>query len=486
MRGALINLLVVGMIVLLLPLSGRVEEEEESSLGLTMGEVRELLRTWLDRREVDQGVKQKAWEALSHWASQEPCGAQAWPKGYPDPEMTEARVRELVRRLANPSGDDGKFTREDIESLQKWVRWEPRAHSSSCPGSCVSCDQTVGRALAYISGSQHPDGYWEVLIDGTGGGYRGDGRPNWATCAVSGLNGLALLGSGSTAKEGSYREEIRKTRDWLLVWFGTELDDAIMKEQEIVPFMLSEGVVFGGYFLMELYGQDRSPAVAECMERLYRWLRTHQKPCGAWGYLKWGGMTRLANVIVPWLLMYKSLGFEVEPQLFDRICGFYAEYQNEDGGYPYHGGNCWPGTEHVHEKNHLPSDHGRTIGALWAMRLLGMEKKTDVYQRGLGYLHKHYTDVAGSHHGSSLQLALAGLSILEVDAALWQDYWTHHRDDIIFSQAQDGSILMEPPRETYGPVDGQYGPMYTTPWYVILMQAPWKRLALQRLEPLAK
>jgi WD40 repeat protein len=334
-------------------------------------------------------------------------------------------------------------------------------------------EAVVRRGGDYLMGTQKPDGSWEASSVSDLGTHP----------SATALSGMALLAAGAMKGEGPAREAVVKTRDWALRWVGEELTE---ENKWVMTASLT------GLFLGSLPRQEAS--VREALERIKECLVRLQRPDGGWRYGDFrhegggdaGGMTFLTNWVVPCLVLCKERGIPLEDEVCERARGFYRKTQKEDGAYPYHAPFCWhPGG--VCPERHLPSDPGRSIGALWAMHLLGMEGEP-AYEKTLAFAREHWRGVAGAKHGPAWSLWNVGMGLRSMDktVGLWNAFWDFHRDDILVGQADNGSIRVDAPVGADYPMDANYGPVYTTALYVHFLALRDQPLLLHRLKPLGK
>jgi hypothetical protein len=343
-------------------------------------------------------------------------------------------------------------------------------------------EEAVQKGLGYAVRSQQADGCWSALGFRMGANpERSPTSPRWPEAVMTGLNGLALLSSGSTTEGGVYRQELRKARDWLLAWFDEQLDDPALQRADM-PGFVQEGVAFGGYFLGEVYRVERTSAIRKGLEKILKWVSAHRKEDGGWSYGERGGMTYLTNWFVSLLVMYQSLGLEVEPEVFEKLRRFYIDQQNEDGGHPYHAPPCYANAAaatSAHLDRHAPSDVGRSVGGLCAMYLLGMEGSL-AYRKALAYARENWRTIGGAKEGPEWSLLFCGIALQTVDPGLFEGFWHSHRDDVLGKQEENGGF------SDHHMFDHSHNLNYSTPLYVHLLRLPDRPLLLHRLSPVGK
>jgi hypothetical protein len=373
--------------------------------------------------------------------------------------------------------------------------------------------EVIRKGLDYLKGVQRPEGFWKAKGEISSKG--------WQDAVVTGLGGLAFLSSGSTIQEGSYQDQVCKTRDWLLAWFDEAFDEPFFEKRDVTA-CAPDAVCFGVYFLGQLYKEEPTPQIRKTLEEAHRWLLSQQEPDGGWSYGARGGMPYLTNWVVPALVLNRSLGLDVPQGIWEKIRAFYTELQNEDGGYRYHGPPCYDGKEGCPDyvwDRHVPSDVGRSVGALWAMHLLGMED-TATYRKTLAYARENWRTIASAKHGPGWSLLFCGMGLQMVSPELFDDMLIHlaplpgvsPRESRVkrgFSEGQgglkwismfddflgfyvpyvlggrhpDGRIMPDPPRQANYPLDAHGGVDYATAVYVHFLNLPERPLLLHRLDP---
>jgi hypothetical protein len=134
--------------------------------------------------------------------------------------------------------------------------------------------ETVRKGLEWLVKIQHRDGHWE----GIGGDYQ---VPMTAMC------GMALLGEGSTMREGKYRDNIRRAVDWLM---DRAQPNGLIGEATSASlggrYMYGHG--FAILFLSSNVGEEdnvrRRSRLVKILEKACKYTRDAQTSRGGWGY----------------------------------------------------------------------------------------------------------------------------------------------------------------------------------------------------------
>jgi hypothetical protein len=134
---------------------------------------------------------------------------------------------------------------------------------------------TIKKGLDYLARSQYKDGHWE----GVNGQY---------IIPCTALAGMAFLCEGSTIREGKYRDNIRRARDYLME--RCQLNGLIgnpANPAEAGRYMYGHG--FGLLFLSCVVGEEenaqRREKLVRICERAAKYSRDAQTNRGGWGYV---------------------------------------------------------------------------------------------------------------------------------------------------------------------------------------------------------
>jgi hypothetical protein len=173
------------------------------------------------------------------------------------------------------------------------------------------------KGLKWLADQQTKDGCWEA----PNGQYR---------TAMTAFAGLALLGEGSTTKDGKYSEQLRKATAWMLARAqdNGRLGD-VKDPGETGRYMMSHGYAL--LFLSQIYAKEtdekRHKEIGKVLEKAIDFTQKCQTKSGGWGYVSAadGGnfdegcsteiqlhglfAARKAGIAVPKELVKSSLGY---------------------------------------------------------------------------------------------------------------------------------------------------------------------------------
>jgi hypothetical protein len=133
----------------------------------------------------------------------------------------------------------------------------------------------IAKALEYLAKTQQADGHWEA----TGGQH---------PLTMTALSGMAFLMEGSTVREGKYKDNIRRARNWLM---AKSRANGMLGNPEIPGeaqrYMYGHG--FAMLFLSCVYGDEDDTEVRRKLEdvlvRAAKFSRDAQTDKGGWGYV---------------------------------------------------------------------------------------------------------------------------------------------------------------------------------------------------------
>ncbi len=304
----------------------------------------------------------------------------------------------------------------------------------------------------------------------------------------SAINGLALIASGSTTKEGPYKKDLERAKGFLIKQINKAFELAAKEPDHglvaYYPFEFSMSAIF----LAHLYQASRSDDLKDILEKLRDCFIRLQCKDGGWSY--WNKKTTMTYMTTPVLMALFILdhaGIKVDEKVFELARKHYAEIlqRRQDGMFYY-----FAKPEKTFDKSDNHSGLGRTMGALLPMYLLGLTK-TEIFTKTKTYCEKHLEDLDRSSNGPSFHLFWGGLSLFYTDENGWKNYWNNFGGKITNSQDKHGGILIKHRDNAYKPIDGRpginsyAGTDYTTGHYAIILQLVKGHLLFDKLKPLA-
>ncbi len=352
------------------------------------------------------------------------------------------------------------------------IGWVAHGSNNQTGKICLGSEQSVEKALKFIASKQREDGTW-VPFD-----------IDFYPLFINSINGLALMASGSTSKEGPYQKELTKAREAVMKFTRQVLNKEVKPRYHCIP----EEIVGAAIFLAHVYHSEKTDELKEILEKILELLINIQKKDGGWNYIEseQGGMTYVTTNAVVALLLLDHVGIKVKKEIFDKARKFYeqGELQSAAGTFIYYMNM----PSNLARTNILNAALGRTVAALCPMYLLGLSK-AKTYEKAKEVADKYGDRIITSHHGACYHLFWCGLAFFYTeDKKLWERYWKKWSDPVLKGQKEDGSIFIEPYSGTAYPLEGrklkhEYSwTLYTTPQYTILLQLDKGHLLFGKLK----
>lgn len=187
-------------------------------------------------------------------------------------------------------------------------------------------DDTVLKALRFLTAEQKRQGYWEAER----GSYR---------VAMTALVGTAMLAEGSTTTTGEFAEPIREAVNFIL---------AMSRNNGLIGFKSDGHYTYGhGYsmvFLSQVYGEeediDRREEIRDVLTRAVQFCADAQTSRGGWGYVSAAegndfdeGSTCITQV--QGLRACRNAGIPVSREIIDRAIEYIDNCTTSIGGVQY-------------------------------------------------------------------------------------------------------------------------------------------------------
>jgi hypothetical protein len=292
-------------------------------------------------------------------------------------------------------------------------------------------EQAISKGLAFLARTQIRNGSW-----------RSGTRYGSYPVAMTSLAGMALLGGGNTPVEGEYAANVRRAVDYLLGC--TTSTGLISQPGEEQRAMYGHG--FAMLFLAEAYGMEqditRQKRIKRALTEAVELTGRAQSNWGGWYY---GPNDRsdegsVTITQVQGLRAARNAGIKVPSKIIDKAVAYIEKSANADGGIRYtargRGSSLPPITAAAVAVLYNAGDYDNPI-AVKALEY--MEKRMQGRPvRALGSGHKFYT---------MLYLSQA---MFQAGDKKWNDYFPEIRDDLVKTQAADGSWNGDGVGTTYG------------------------------------
>ncbi|GAB4138432.1 MAG: terpene cyclase/mutase family protein [Planctomycetota bacterium] len=304
------------------------------------------------------------------------------------------------------------------------------AQGSDYPrGVTKAIDEAIHRGLEFLSRNQANDGSWR-----NAGGYGS------YPAAMTGLAGLALTASGSTATRGKYWREVRQAADFLMKNAdpGTGI---ISVPQEEGRSMYGHG--FSTLFLAQVYGMEED---LERQKRLHRVLTKaveliarSQSSAGGWLYTPDSGGDEGSVTVtqIQALRACRNAGIVVPIKTINSAVGYIKKCANADGSIRYSASSGGEGRPAI------------TAAAVAVLYNAGAYDDP-MAEKALQYARKHIsitTDNTGHHFYTHLYLSQA---LYQRGGKDWDDYYSKMSAWLLRQQKRDGSWDGDGVGTTYG------------------------------------
>jgi len=309
-------------------------------------------------------------------------------------------------------------------------------------------EKSIDKALAYLARTQSRDGSWR-----TGSNYG-----SYPTTMTS-LAGLALMGGGNTPVEGKYAKNVRNALDYVLSCADPKTGLIARTGEEQRP-MYSHG--FSMLFLAEAYGMEqdatRQARIKRVLEKAAELTARSQSKDGGWLYTPDSGGDEGSVTItqIQGLRAARNAGIKIPKDVIEKAVEYIEKSANKDGGIRYTargGGTSRPPI---------------TAAAVAVLYNAG-EYENPVAERCLAYMKNLMKGNNGrlrSGHEFYTMLYLGQAMYLSSENN-WQFYFPGTRDDLIKTQAADGSWNGDSVGTTYG-----------TAIALLTLQLPYKYLPI--------
>ena len=307
-------------------------------------------------------------------------------------------------------------------------------------------DASIQRAMTFLAAQQAEDGSF------------GEGRYG-RNVAVTALACLAFLADGHTPGRGEYGEVISKGLEYIL---------ANSTESGLIASEGSNGPMYGhGFatlFLGEVYGMTPGGADTAIADRTHealvkatRLIEQTQNEQGGWRYnpVPYDADISVTICQIMALRSARNAGLDVPKATIDRAVEYVRLCQNPDGGFKYQmesGTSAWP----------------RSAAGIASLYYAGIYKD-DAIDRGLTYLVENALpgdrNASRAHYYYGHYYAVQAMYLAGGDS--WAAWWPRIREELIASQADDGSWE-----------DRSVGPSYGTAMSLIILQMPKRYLPI--------
>ncbi len=336
--------------------------------------------------------------------------------------------------------------------LLLWIGPSPQAHAQRVPTRphliTAQAEVAIKKAQAYLVRTQSRDGSWR-----SGGSYE-----SYPT-AMTSLAGIALMAGGHTPVEGQYAKNVRRAVDYIIGSANPNGLIARMGEEQRPMF----GHGFAMLFLAEAYGMEQDTArqarIKRVLTKAVELTAKSQSRYGGWLYTPDSGGDEGAVTVtqVQGLRAVRNAGIRVPKATIDNAILYIEKSANSDGGIRYTargGGSSRPPI---------------TAAAVAVLYNAG-DYDNPVAERCLAYLKKltrgnNYSRAFSGHRYYGMLYMSQAMYLSSEEN--WESYFPVIREELIRTQATNGSWMGDSVGTTYGTSIG-----------LITLQLPYKYLPI--------
>jgi len=222
-------------------------------------------------------------------------------------------------------------------------------------------EAVIKGALKYLVSKQSPNGAWAASAE-----------EQQHPIAITGYTLMAFQAAGQLPAEGEYGKSVSAGVQYLL---DSTSPDGLIGNRNDGQYMYGHGVA--SIALAELYGQTRSPAMRQKLDRIIKVIIASQNDEGGWRYRP---IARDADISVTVLQVValraaKNAGLEVPQATIDNAVKYVKKcYHPATGGFTY-------------QPNREPG-FARTAAAIYSLQVCGLYDDPMV-KKGSDYLLSH-------------------------------------------------------------------------------------------------
>ncbi|HZN37523.1 MAG TPA: prenyltransferase/squalene oxidase repeat-containing protein [Planctomycetota bacterium] len=314
------------------------------------------------------------------------------------------------------------------------------------PGVTGEVHAAIGRGLDWLARNQANDGSW-----------RSTGVHGTYPAAMTGMAGMALIGSGSTPTRGRLYKPVRTAYAFLMKHADRESGLVSLPAEESRT-MYGHG--FATLFLASVYGMEEDVREQEKLKRVLDnavgLIAAAQSPAGGWNYTPTSGGDEGSVTItqVQALRACRMAGIVVDKKTIDRAIDYIRRCQNPDGSIKYRLGQGGAGRAPI------------TAAGIAVLYNAGVYDDRQFVEKAVEYC-KQQIQVAtnaGHHYYAHLYWSQA---LYQRGGADWNEYFAKMSAWLVRQQKADGSW------------DGDnVGPVYGTAIALTILQLPYAHVPI--------
>ena len=305
-------------------------------------------------------------------------------------------------------------------------------------------EQIINGALRWLASQQNANGSWSVSA----------GRKGEHPVAMTGYVLMAYMAAGNLPEQGEYAKQVKSGMEFLLDQLGV---DGQFRGVDGGKYMYNHGIAT--IALGELYGETRSPAIREKLQRAIKLIVTTQSDKGqhkgGWRYQPRPGDADISVTVmqVVALRAAKNGGLDVPQQTIDDAVEYVRRCSvGNSGGFAYQAGQGGPG-------------YARTAAAVYSLQVCG-HYDDPLVAPASKYLFDHKFDKQHWAYGSNY----AGPAQYMIGGDTWKRWYDYMKQVLVPSVKRVGEQCYWDDREV--------GPIYATACFATILAMPWHYIPL--------
>jgi hypothetical protein len=346
--------------------------------------------------------------------------------------------------------------------------------TDKCPAECPVCTEAVKHALDFLKKTQKKDGHWDC------GSY---GKSVQAQAAS--LCGLAFLAEGSTTKNGTYSEPLKKCYQFISKWVSSGANDGGDVGNDprfgnrnlwaLAPCLL---------FLSELYRIEKEESALKSIKKLFKYIENTVADDGhfrqGFAAMAMGRVTSNSGIApTNWaifaLLLAQRNGIEgvkVKEKMLEKAWKYYTKSTDKKEGLIY--GLDRDDTDRRNDS--LPKSRGRVsrnAGAVISLNFMGKQEE-ELYKKIVKFVKEHWEDLTFLYV-PNISVFVGGVAAQLLGKEEWEKFKKIYINKLLKLQRKDGSfsyLAKESPYDHYDNI----GKGYNTAIFALTMQLPKKHV----------
>ena len=337
----------------------------------------------------------------------------------------------------------------------------------------------VDSALHWLATHQDADGKWDcdqfMKHDAVGDPCEGPGNPVHDVGAT-GLSMLALLGSGSTLRQGPYKEHLKKAAKWLQ---EQQQENGLFGVNASHDFIYDHAIAT--YAMCEAYGLSNYQMLKPAAQKGLDYLESHRNPYSVWRYQPRDNDNDTS--VTTWALLAMAsgnqFGLNVNQEAMKIVGVWYDQVTTPDGRAGY--------TKAGEPSSRKPGDHSTrfppesgeamTAAALFGRLILGQTKKDHPILKVAADRVAAKPPQWQPGHVDAVYWFFGSFAMYQMGGKHWET-WRRGLDELVAHQQREGNAKGSWDPEGVWDEDG--GRIFVTALYALSLQTAARAARLVR------